>query len=210
MKNKQDSEKYYNERVSKLKGLDSDLDKGIEDFKSILENHKKKLDAYFLFLKNMDRTSLSKLRAEIKRLEGMFDVDELANDDEERHVIKIEGILKDLATNEENTELDNMEKDVIEDIKALHNLIQSIGPLWEAQLEFIKKNDEEIIGNKENIKVIGDVFREESDVLRVEENLLRKIDLKTGAILRKTTLKMRDVEKTKDMNMAYREIKHIR
>jgi hypothetical protein len=209
-KNKQDSAKYYNQRVSKLKGLDADLDKGIENFLTILENHKKKIDAYFLFLKNLDKESLARLKDEINKLKGMFDVDEIANDSEGRHVLRIENILKDLIANEENAELNNMEKEAAEDVKSLHSLIESIGPLWEAQLEFVDKNDDLIIADKNNIRIIGDIFKEESNILRVEENLLKKIDLKTGAILRKTNLKMRDVERTKDMDMAYREIKHIR
>ena len=89
IKKKQDSEKYYNQRVGKLKGLDADLDKGIENFKTILENHRKKLDAYFAFLKNMDKISLEALKLEIKRLEGMFDIDEVANDSEERYCLKM-------------------------------------------------------------------------------------------------------------------------
>jgi len=210
IKKKQDSAKYYNERVAKLKGLDSNLDNGIENFRTILENHKKKLDAYFNFLRKMDRQSLELLRQEIRRLEGMFDVDEIANDKEERNVTKIESTLKELIGNEENSELNTLEKEVMADVKSLHELIQSISPLWEAQLDFIKKNDIEIIENKENIKILGDILKEESDILRVEESLLKKIDLKTGAILRKTTLKMRDVDRTKDMNITYREINHIR
>ena len=210
IKKKQDSEKYYNDRVSKLRGLDSDLDRGIENFKIILENHKKKLNAYFDFLKKMDSQSLNVLRNHIKVLQGMFDVDEVAYDSEHRYVLKIETILKDLIDNEESSDIGMMEKDVMHDVKSLHSLIESIGPLWQQQLEFIKKNDDEILGDKINIKVLSDILKEESDILRVEETLLRKIDLKTGAILRKTTLKMRDIEKTKDMNMNYREIKHIR
>jgi hypothetical protein len=210
IKKKQDSEKYYNQRVGKLKGLDADLDKGIENFKTILENHRKKLDAYFAFLKNMDKISLEALKLEIKRLEGMFDIDEVANDSEERYCLKMEDILKDILTNEENTDLNTMEKDVMDDIKSLQSLVESIGPLWEAQLKFIEKNDDEIINNKANIKIISDILKEESDILRVEESLLRKIDLKAGSIIRKTELKRQDLEQTKDMNMSYREIKHIR
>lgn len=210
IKKKQDSAKYYNERVSKLRGLDNDLDRGIENFHTILENHKKKLNAYFEFLKKMDKPSLDNLRQEIKRLEGMFEIDETANERENRYVLKIEDVVKELLKNEENTDLNALEKDVIEDVISLHTLIESIGPLWKAQLEFLEKNDDEILDSKENIKVLSDILKEESDILRVEENLLKKIDLKTGAILRKTTLKMRDVEKTKDMNINYRQIEHIR
>jgi hypothetical protein len=209
-KKKQDSAKYYNERVSKLKGLDANLDKGIENFQKILENHKKKLDAYFVFLKNLDKPSLALFKAEIKKLEGMFDIDEVANDNEEKYVLRIEEVLKELTANEDSSELNTMEKEVIDDVKSLHSLIESIGPLWSSQLAFIQKNDDEILGSKANIKIISDILKEESDILRVEESLLKKIDLKTGAILRKTSLKMHDVERTKDMNMAYREIKHIR
>ena len=166
IKKKQDSEKYYNERVSKLRGLDSDLDRGIENFKIILENHKKKLNAYFDFLKKMDSQSLNVLRNHIKVLQGMFDVDEVANDSEHRYVLKIETILKDLIDNEESSDIGMMEKDVMHDVKSLHSLIESIGPLWQQQLEFIKKNDDEILGDKINIKVLSDILKEESDIER--------------------------------------------
>ena len=90
------------------------------------------------------------------------------------------------------------------------HMLKSIEPLWQQQIDFIEKNDEEILESRENIKILSDILKEEDDILKMEESLLRKIDLKTGAILRKTTLKERDIERTKDMDMSYREIKHIR
>jgi len=74
----------------------------------------------------------------------------------------------------------------------------------------IKQNDELILNDNNNIKVLSDILKEEGDVLKMEESLLRKIDLKTGTILRKATLKERDIERTKDMDMNYREIKYVR
>lgn len=207
---KKDAGKYYHERVDKLKGIDNVLDSGIEQFQKILSNHNRKLSAYYEFLKKFDKESLQALREEIKHLEGMFDVDDVANREEERYMVKIENVLKELIANEESNELSGMEKDVVQDLKSLQQLLASIGPLWQQQIEFIKKNDEEIFGSKPNIKVLSDVFKEEGDIMLMEESLLKKIDLKSGAILRKTTLKMRGIEKTKDMNMEYRQIQHIR
>lgn len=209
-KNKVDSAKYYTERVNKMKGLDSDLDKSIEEFQKILDNHNKKLASYYEFLKRLDKESLKELKDQINIIEGMYEHDEEANEDEREYCLKVKDSLTKLTANEENTELTTLEKDVMEDIKSLIQLLESISPLWEQQLEFVKKNDEEIIGNKNNLKVLSDILKEEGDILKMEENLLKKIDLKTGAILRKTTLKMRDVDKTKDMNLSYREIRHIR
>ena len=111
--------------------------------------------------------------------------------------------------NEENTELSQMEKDTTQDLKELFRMIESIKPMWERQLEFMKQDDDYKL-SKAGIKELTDIFKEESNLLKIEESLLKKIDLKTGNILRKTTLKLRELEKTKDMNMRYREIRHIR
>jgi hypothetical protein len=207
---KQDSAKYYHERVDKLKGLDSDLDKCIDEFQKVLVNHNKKITAYHYFLTRIDKPSLQSVMDEINKLEGMFDDDEIANDTTRRYALKIEEILKILTKNEECIELQSIEQDTMSDLKELHRMIASIKPLWEQQLEFVKKNDEEILTNKNNIKILTDIFKEESDIMKMEESLLKKIDLKTGNILRKTTLKLRGIEETKDMNMNYRDIKHIR
>jgi hypothetical protein len=207
---KKDAAKYYAERMSKLKGLDDDLDKDIEEFKKILSNHRTKLDAYYNFLNKLDKESLRQLKQQIKTLEGMFDPDENANRREKKYTLRVKNIISDLLKNEENSELDALEKEVIDDLNHLNALLDSISPLWEEQLAFVRKNEDEILANKNHVQVISDILKEEGDILRMEESLLKKIDLKTGAILRKTSLKMRDLEKTKDMNMNYREIKHIR
>jgi hypothetical protein len=210
IKKKQDAAKYYDTRVEKLLGIDESLDKGISEFKKLLLNHKNKLKAYDLFLQNLDKVSLQALRSEIRKLEGMFDADELSNEAERKHIIRINSTIKELANDEENEELTLLEKDVIEGLRRLSSLIDSLGPLWEAQLQFIEKNDEEILDDRRNIRLLTDILKEEADILRMEDSILREIDLKTGVILRKTSLKKRNLERTKDMNLRYREISHIR
>ena len=209
MKTKKDSAKYYGERVDKLRGLDTNLDDCISEFQKILENHKKKITAYDTFLKELSVDSFKKVKSEVMKLEGMFDEDELANESERRYIVKIENILNEMMKNEENTELSQMEKDTTQDLKELFRMIESIKPMWERQLEFMKQDDDYKL-SKAGIKELTDIFKEESNLLKIEESLLKKIDLKTGNILRKTTLKLRELEKTKDMNMRYREIRHIR
>lgn len=209
LKTKKDSAKYYTERVNKLRGLDTNLDNCISEFQKILENHKKKIIAYDEFLKELSVDSFNKVKREVIKLEGMFDEDELANESERRYIVKIENILIDMTKNEENTELSQIEKDTMQDLKELSRMIENIKPVWEKQLEFMKQDNEYII-SKEGIRELTEIFKEESNLLKMEEALLKKVDLKTGNILRKTTLKMRDLEKTKDMNMTYREIRHIR
>ena len=210
LKKKKDSAKYYHERVGKLRGLDNDLDKCIEDFQTILKNHKSKINAYDEFLKKLDLASFQAVKREVNKLEGMFDQDELANDSERKYVARIEGIINNLIGDEENSEINQLQKDTLNDLKELLRMIENIKPVWEKQLEFMKRDEREILSQKENIRVLTAMFKEESDILNMEESLLRRIDLKTGNILRKTTLKLRDVEKTKEMDMSYREIKHIR
>ena len=209
LKTKKDSAKYYGERVDKLRGLDTNLDDCISEFQKILENHKKKITAYDTFLKELSVDSFKKVKSEVMKLEGMFDEDELANESERRYIVKIENILNEMMKNEENTELSQMEKDTTQDLKELFRMIESIKPMWERQLEFMKQDDDYKL-SKAGIKELTDIFKEESNLLKIEESLLKKIDLKTGNILRKTTLKLRELEKTKDMNMRYREIRHIR
>jgi hypothetical protein len=207
---KEDAAKYYSTRIDKLRGIDSSLDNAIEKFQIILGNHNTKLDAYIEFLKDFDKISFEKLKSEIMKLEGMFDIDEEANVDAERYILGIQETLKDLLKNEENNELTQLEREAMADLRELSKLLDSISPLWVAQIDFIKHNEGTIFDNKTNIKILSDILKEEGDILRMEEKLLKKIDLKTGTILRKTQLKMKDVQRTKDMNMTYREIKHIR
>lgn len=209
IKKKEDSAKYYSQRMNKLKGLDDDLDRCISEFQKILKNHSKKIAAYDTFLKDLSADSFKKVKNEVMKLEGMFDEDELSNESEKRYISKMEDVLTDLINNEENTELSQIQKDTMQDLKELLRMIESIKPLWEKQLEFMKKDSEYTMSNA-GIKELTNIFKEEANILRMEEALLKKIDLKTGNILRKTTLKMRDLEKTKNMNMTYREIKHIR
>ena len=111
---------------------------------------------------------------------------------------------------EESTELGQLEKESITDLNEMLRLLKAIEPVWQAQIDFIKQTDELILSNNNNIKILSDILKEEGDILRMEESILRKIDLKTGTILRKTTLKERDIERTKNMDMNYREIKHVR
>ena len=209
-KKKQDSIKYYDERVQKMKGIDEKLDMGIEEFRKILANHKKKLEAYDMFLQKLDTASWHTVKAEIHKLEGMFDEDELSNEKEKKYIISITETIQKFLEVEDSDDIDMTEKEVLEDLRALRDVIEGVGPLWEMQLKFIEKNDQEILTDKNNIKILSDIFKEESDVLRMEETLLRKIDLKTGIILRKTSLKLRDLEDTKDLGVQYREIKYIR
>jgi hypothetical protein len=209
IKTKKDSAKYYSERVNKLRGLDADLDNCISEFQKILANHTQKVNAYNEFLKDLSHESFKRVKNEVMKLEGMFDEDELSNESERRYVSKIENVLTDMTKNEENTELSQIEKDTMQDLKELFRMIEKMKPVWEKQLEFMKQDDDHIF-SKDGIKELTEIFKEESNLLKMEEALLKKIDLKTGNILRKTTLKMRDLEKTKDMNMRYREIRHIR
>ncbi len=140
----------------------------------------------------------------------MFDEDELANEEERRYALKIEEILKDLTKTEENSEIGQIQQETLQDLNELKRMLESIQPLWQRQLDFITKTTQEILSSPANLKILSDIFKEEGEVLKIEEALLRKIDLKTGSILRKTTLKLRDLEKTKDMNLQYRNIEHIR
>lgn len=209
-KTKKDSVKYYNERVDKLRGLDSDLDACIDEFQKILNNHKQKIVAYNEFLKKLDKDYFEAFRKEVNKLEGMFDEDELANESSRRYVVKMENVLKEMTKNEDNADISGAEREAMQDLKELSRMIEHIKPLWEKQLDFMKRDTRDILANKDNIRILTEIFKEESGLLKMEENILRKIDLKTGNILRKTTLKLRNLEKTKDMSMQYREIKHIR
>jgi hypothetical protein len=207
---KKDASKYYSERVDKLKGFDKGLDTIIESFQGILNNHTVKLNNYQEFLKKPNKDTFKNVRSEIEKLEGMFDEDELANDKEQRYVLKGIDELKKLIDNEESSELGQLEKESVADLNELIKLLKAIEPVWQAQIDFIKQNDEMILGDVTNIKILSDILKEEGDILRMEESTLRKIDLKTGIILRKATLMERDIERTKNMDMNYREVKHVR
>ncbi|HIH31364.1 TPA: hypothetical protein HA235_01525 [Candidatus Woesearchaeota archaeon] len=209
IKKKQDSVKYYHERVDKLKGIDAALDNCIDEFQKILINHNTKIAKYYEFLKKLDKKILVEFRQEVKKLEGMFDPDEISADNEERYLTKIEGVLNEILKNEENTEIKSTADETVYDLKELQRMVEALKPLWEKQLELNEKSDDEFI-QKDNLLVMTGILKQESDTLKAEENLLKKIDLKTGNILRKATLKMRDAEKTKDMNLNYRNIRHIR
>ncbi len=210
LKKKKDARKYYHESVDKLKGLDSDLDDMINSFQTVLANHNNKIKSYLEFLKNQNKDTLQALRKEIEKLEGMFDQDELANDNEKKCCIKGISILQGLTTSEDSTELGQLEKDTLMDLSELMRLLKAMEPLWQQQIDFIEKEDEKILGDKKNVKILSDIFKEEEDILKMEESLLKKIDLKTGTLLRKTSLKEKDIERTKDMGMNYREIKYVR
>jgi hypothetical protein len=210
LKKKQDAGKHYTECVDKLKGFDEDLDRVIESFQQVLNNHSVKLTSYHEFLIKPSKETFHVVRKEIEKLEGMFDEDELANNKEQRYVLKGISQFKDLTKSEESIEIGQMEQESINDLNELLKLLKTIEPVWQAQIDFIKQNDELILNDYKNIKVLSDILKEEGDILKMEESLLRKIDLKTGTILRKTTLKERDIERTKDMDMNYREIKYVR
>ncbi|MGV8141030.1 MAG: hypothetical protein ACP5NW_01160 [Candidatus Woesearchaeota archaeon] len=210
LKKKKDAIKYYHERVDALKGFDKDLDTIIDAFQQILSNHNAKLKNYHEFLKKPNTNTFNSVRIEIKKLEGMFDEDELANNKGQKYVLKSIDSLERVSTNEESAELGQLERESINDLKELLRLLKSIGPVWQAQIDFIKQNDEEILSDTNNIRILSDILKEEGDILKMEESILRKIDLKTGTILRKTTLKERDIDRTRDMDMKYRELKYIR
>jgi hypothetical protein len=210
LKKKQDASKYYAECVDKLKGFDKDLDMVIEAFQQVLNNHAMKLKSYHEFLKKPNSETFRAVRQEIEKLEGMFDEDEVANNKEQRYVLKGINQLKDLTKDEESTELGQLEQESINDLNELLKLLKAIEPVWQAQIDFIKQTDDMILKDGKNIKVLSDILKEEGDVLKMEESILRKIDLKTGTILRKATLKERDIERTKNMDMNYRDIKYVR
>jgi len=209
-KKKEDSVKYYNERVGKLKGLHSELDAALDQLSQILENHENKITAYLEFLKGYNKQTLDTLKKEIKVIEEMFIVDEGATELEDRYILKVEDSLGKLSKNETSTELNALEKEILEDISSLHQLLTTLAPLWKAQLQFVNKNDDEILSDKSTVKIFSDVLKEEGDILKIEQNLMKKIDIKTGSLLRKTTLLANDVDRTRDMGMAYRDIRHIR
>jgi hypothetical protein len=202
--------KYYHTRVEKLKGFDKDLDAIITDFQKILLNHNTKLKTYQDFLANPSKEGFQAVFREIEKLEGMFDEDELANNREQKHTLKNIDVLKKLSDDEESSELVQLEKESVADLEELSSLLEAIEPVWQNQIDFIKNNSVNSYNDSNVLKALNDILQKEGRIMRMEESLLRKIDLKTGSILRKTTLKERGIEKTRDMNMQYREIKHIR
>jgi hypothetical protein len=210
LKKKKDAGKYYKEHVEKLKGFDKDLDTVIELFQHILSNHNSKLKSYHEFLKKPNKNTFQAVRLEIRKLEGMFDEDEMANAKEQRYVLKDIDKMDDLIKNDESPELGQLERESVNDLKELLKLLKSIEPVWQAQIDFIKQNNDEILSDIRNIKILSDILKEEGDILQMEETLLRKIDLKTGTILRKASLMEKDIQKTKEMDMTYREVKYIR
>lgn len=210
LKKKQDAGKYYKEYVEKLKGLDEDLDTVIKTFQNILLNHNSKLNSYSEFLKKPSKDTFRAVRNEIKKLEGMFDDDELANNKGQKYILKGIDRLESLTKNDESPELGQLSRENLNDLKELSNLLRSIKPVWQSQIDFIRMNDDEILSNANNIRILSDILKEEGNILRMEETLLRKIDMKTGTILRKASLMEKDIQKTKDMDMRYREVKYIR
>jgi hypothetical protein len=210
LKKKQDASKHYTECVDKLKGFDKGLDTVIESFQQVMNNHAVKLKSYHEFLKKPNKETFQAVRHEIEKLEGMFDEDELANNKEQRYILKGITQLKELTNGEDSIEIGQMEQESISDLNELLKLLKTIEPVWQSQIDFIKQNDEIILSNNNNIRILSDILKEEGDILNMEESLLRKIDLKTGTIMRKATLKERDMERTKDMDLNYREIKYVR
>lgn len=209
IKKKEDVEKYYDKRVKKLKGIDEHLDRCIANLKKILLNHEKKLATFNAFIQKPSKKTLESLRKEIKRLEGMFDEDELANEEEKRYALKILESIEEMHSNEDSSELNALEREVLYDLGQFRAILEEIGPVWGEQLQFIDQ-EERIILQPKQIQQIVSIFKKESEILRIQEELLRKIDLHTGSMLRKASLKLQDVEETTDMGMQYRNIKHIR
>ncbi|HEY9703157.1 MAG TPA: hypothetical protein V6C58_11960 [Allocoleopsis sp.] len=211
LKKKQDASKYYSDRVDKLRGFDSDLDAIIDCFQSILKNHDVKIKRYDEFLKKPSLDSLRYVRSEVEKLEGMFDPDELANDKGKKFLIKNIDKLEDLSKNEESSELKQLEHESLHDLKELLNLLKSIEPVWQKQIDFMfKYTDSEILEDSNTLRELTDIFVEESKILKMEEALLKRIDLKTGTILRKTSLKNSDINKITNKDMRYREVKYVR
>ncbi|MGV8087396.1 MAG: hypothetical protein ACP5N1_07225 [Candidatus Woesearchaeota archaeon] len=207
---KQNANKYYHERVEKLKGFDEDLDNIITAFQNILTNHNNKLVTYQKFLNNRNSNTFNDLRNEIQKLKGIYDEDELANDKEQKYVIKGRDLLHSLTKNEESVELGQLQKESISDLNELLRLLEEIEPLWQKQIDFISDNNEKVHNDIDKIKELSAILQREGEILRMEETLLRKIDLKTGSILRKTSLKEKGIAKTKNSDVNYRELKYIR
>lgn len=208
---KENAGKYYHERIEKLKGFNKDLDIIIVAFQNILTNHDSKLKSYQNFLDNMNSDTFQNVKKEIKKLEEMYDEDELENDKEQKYILRNIDILKNLTKNEESIELNQLETESIADLNELLRLLENIEPVWQAQIDFIKNNEAtDIFNNSIKITELSNIFKKEGEILKIEETLLRKINLKTNVILRKTSLKEREIEKTKNMDMNYRELKYIR
>jgi len=136
LKKKQDAAKYYTECVDKLKGFDKDLDTVIEAFQQVLNNHAIKLKNYHEFLMRPSKETFQPVRKEIEKLIGMFDEDELANNKEQRYVLKSITQLKDLTKEEESTELGQLEQESITDMNELLKLLKTIEPVWQAQIDY--------------------------------------------------------------------------
>jgi len=208
-KTKKDALKYYKEKEPKLLDNDKRLDEAIEEFQKKNSHHKKKVLAYNAFLQKKDQASLNALITEIKKLEGMFDEDEKSNDLERHQIEHIHGEIKKNNKDEDDTELKNIEREMMDDLTEIESLIDNTGNLWEKQIDIAERAGE-ILRDQQLQAQLDTLFKEESQIIAHEEVLLKNIDLKLGVLLRKTTLKLKDLEKTDDMNMQYREIKHIR
>lgn len=208
-KKKKDALKYFKERVDKLKKADEKLDECIADFQRIVADHRKNLARFNDFVRTPSNITLESLKEEIKTLEDLTGNDEEVNEQEEKHILHVKNVLEEISKDEENLELKSLQKEAIEEIKELDRLLCSIESLWDIQLEFVKKENNVLLSNLKHSKVLGDILKEESDILNMEEQLLRKIDLKIGNILRKTTLMLRETEEARNSNIQYKEIKNI-
>ena len=210
LKTKKDSLKFYRECVEKLKYADLKLDECINEFQTIVNDHKKNLNQYDNFIKHPSKITLNILKKELETLEGITNKDKQTNAQEEKHILQIKSKIEEISKTEESPDLKDIEKEIITDLDELDKLLNNIEGLWAVQLAFVEKEDELILRDVINIKVLGDILKEESDILNMEEQLLRKIDLKLGNVLRKTTLKLRGIEEEKNSSTEYKEIKHIR
>jgi hypothetical protein len=210
IKKKQDAAKYYKERVEKINSLDKKIDSVIDSYQKLLSNHNSKREKCLKFVQNPTLNNLKIARIEVEKLEGMFDEDELANNSEQDHVKAMLSEVKQLSKTEESEEMKILESDLTSELEDLLRVLKSLEPVWQNQIDFIKRSDDAIMIEKTSISKLGVIIATEDSILKREEELLRKIDLKIGAMLRKTDLKEQSIEKTADMNMRYREIRHIR
>ncbi len=210
IKKKKDSLKYHKQKENTLLEIDTQLDDAIESHQKKTSNHRKKVLNYARFMQKHDEESWTPLKEEILKLKGAFDEDELANDQERRKISKIVSEIKAIQKEEEDSELKNTEREMADGLHELESLLEEIGTIWEEQLKIADMETQTVLSTSTIQERLNTILQEENRITGREEHILKEVDLKLGILLRKTTLKLRDLEKTKDMNMQYREIRHIR
>ncbi|MFA5797548.1 MAG: hypothetical protein WC916_05975 [Candidatus Woesearchaeota archaeon] len=210
VKKKKDSLKYHKQKENTLLEIDKQLDEAIESHQKKASNHRKKVLSYTRFIQKHDEESWKPLKEEILKLKGAFDEDELANNQERRKISKIVSEIKTIQKEDEDSELKNTEREMADGLHELESLLEEIGTIWEEQLKIADMETQTILSTSTIQERLNTILQEENRITSREEHILKEVDLKLGILLRKTTLKLRDLEKTKDMNIEYREIKHIR